>query len=76
MYSTRTVHHGFKNDQERWQFGPVFPTAQAKVSVAFPIARTADALTISGPPTAVPRISQPGSKEVSLFLSAPPVRSL
>ena len=76
MYSIRTVHHGFKNDQERWQFGPVFPTAQAKVTVAFPIARAADALTISGPPTAVPRVSQPGSKEVNLFLSAPPVRSL
>ena len=76
MYSTRTVHHGFKNDHERWQFGPVFPTAQAKVSVAFPIARDADVLTVSGPPAAASSIARPGSKEVNLFLSAPPVGSL
>ena len=76
MYSTRTVHHGFKNDQERWEFGPVYPTSLAKVSLAFPIARDADALTVSGPPTAAPRIARPGAKEINLFLDTPPVGSL
>ncbi len=77
LYTTRRIHHGFKERHEGWEFMPFTPTAKARIAVSFPVGREPAGLSVGTTPGArSPFVSRPGTKEIILNVSSPAVGSL
>jgi len=77
VYTTRQIHHGFKERREGWEFMPFTPTQKARIAINFPIGKEPEGITVGGSPGArTPFVTRPGTKEIILNISSPAVGSL
>jgi hypothetical protein len=77
VYTTREIHHGFKEQREGWEFMPFTPTEKARIAISFPLGKEPEGITVgtsSGART--PFVTRPGTKELILNVSSPTVGSL
>lgn len=77
VYSSRRIHHGFKDRHGAWEFGPSSPHANARLAINFPIGREPEHITVgvsNGTPS--PFVARPGTKEVTLSIKSPAIGSL
>ena len=76
LYTTRRIHHGFKEEREGWEYIPFTPTERARIAIRFPIGREPDRMTVSSSNDARdPTVVRPGTKEVVLTVNSPVVGS-
>lgn len=74
LYSTRRIYHAFKEERESWEYVPYSPTARARVSISFPIAKEPEGISVSvSPGSASPFVRRPGTKELTLAVSSPTI---
>lgn len=77
LYTSRQIHHGFKERYEGWEFMPFTPTQKARIAINFPIGREPEDITVGASSGArTPFVARPGTKELILNVSSPSVGSL
>lgn len=77
LYSTRHIHHGFKERREGWEYMAFNPTTNARIAVSFPIGREPQGLHVGASRGAqAPFVSRPGTKELIMTVKSPPLGAL
>ena len=77
VYTTRQIHHGFKEHREGWEFMPFTPTDKARIAINFPIGKEPEGITVGASAGArTPFVARPGTKEIILNVSSPTIGSL
>ncbi len=77
IYTTRTIHHGFKEEREGWEFMPFNPTENARIAIRFPIGKEPENVHVATSHAArMPFVARPGTKELVMTVKSPPIGSL
>ena len=77
LHSIRRIHHGFKDHREAWEYIPFTPTERARVTIAFPIGKDPENISVGASSgTSTPLVHRPGTKELTLAITSPVVGSL
>ncbi len=77
VYTSRQIHHGFRERREGWEFMPFTPTEKARIAINFPIGKEPEGITVGASAGArTPFVARPGTKEIILNVSSPTIGSL
>jgi hypothetical protein len=72
LYSTRRIHHAFKDRRAWWEYVPFSPTEHARVAISYPIAREPEGISVSMSRGArAPSVLRPAMKELVTRIDAP-----
>ena len=76
LYSTRRIHHAFKDTSGWWEYVPFSPTRRARVAIRYPIAREPEGISVSMSRGArAPVVQRPGTKYLVTTVDAPTLGS-